>query len=96
MTFFCLVPFGDGVFLLAAETGPSGTPSLETFNSSKILVGFNWKKAETWRHDILWKLGILTEIVTLKFNVCSNSLSLYIPERDFVGGASHRSLSWAH
>lgn len=74
-TFFWLVPFGDVIFLLlAAEAGPSGVSSSETFTTWKILVGFSWKKAKTWRHDILRKLGILAEILTLNsdFNFCSN------------------------
>lgn len=50
-TSFWLVPFGDGVFLLVTEAGTSGTSSLKTSNSLKILVGFSWKGKDmkTWQ-----------------------------------------------
>lgn len=77
-TSFWLVPFGDGVFLLVTEAGISGTSSLKTSTSLKILVGFSWK-GKDMKHDKLRKLGISTEIIILNsnFNFCSNSLSLY-------------------
>lgn len=65
LTFFWLVPFGGGVFLLATGACLSGTPSMKTSNSLKILVFFNREKVKAWRPDLQRKLGILTAIVTL-------------------------------